>query len=88
MTYIDSKEILKSYYEVLLVDSQALEAEIKASYKKLLLSTHPDKTGEYTSNNLITLMKEAYKTLVDPVLKAEYDESLTRTCLLYTSRCV
>lgn len=24
-------------------------------------------------------MKEAYKTLVDPVLKAEYDESLTRT---------
>lgn len=32
MTYIDSKEILKSYYEVLLVDSQALEAEIKASF--------------------------------------------------------
>ncbi|KAG2736158.1 hypothetical protein G9P44_000248 [Scheffersomyces stipitis] len=79
MTYIDSKEISKSYYEVLLVDSQASEAEIKASYKKLLLSTHPDKTGEYTSNNSITLMKEAYKTLVDPVLKAEYDESLTRT---------
>ncbi|ODV80455.1 diphthamide biosynthesis protein 4 [Suhomyces tanzawaensis NRRL Y-17324] len=62
-----------SYYEVLGVADNASESEIKLAYKEKLLTNHPDKG--VTQQTLITLIKQAYTTLVNPVERQKYDES-------------
>ncbi|KAK6454722.1 J protein type 3 [Scheffersomyces xylosifermentans] len=80
MTYVEDSNVEKSYYDILKVESTATEADIKTAYRQLLLSTHPDKTGKSTSTEVqITLIKEAYKTLVDAQLRKNYDNSLAES---------
>lgn len=52
-------------------------AEIKRAYRKLAHKYHPDKnTGKNkkTAERLFLQITEAYKTLINPLLKREYDE--------------
>lgn len=59
-------------------------AEVKDAYHRVLLASHPDKQISSTGNanvNVefdIALLKTAYLTLSDPVLRAEYDISMRR----------
>ena len=47
-------------------------AEIKSAYRRTLLQSHPDK--KFLSEPIdIALIKEAYSTLSNPQLRAEYD---------------
>ena len=58
------------YYELLGVDRAASAAEIKSAYRSLAKVMHPDAGG---TAGTFRLLRQAYETLTDPVLRAEYD---------------
>lgn len=84
-TYIDdAKALTLTYYEVLGVEPTADTAEIKTAYKERLLNSHPDKqngvNGELKNHeNMVITIKEAYKALMDPLRRQEYDETLKKS---------
>lgn len=63
---------MKSLYETLQVDPNATDKEIKDSYHKLIRKFHPDKGGNYTKDEFISIEK-AWKILNDPHKRTEYD---------------
>ncbi|KAG7878443.1 hypothetical protein KL905_004215 [Ogataea polymorpha] len=64
---------MESHYTVLGVDTTASVAQIKEAYRRKLLSLHPDKTGTQTHGNEISRIADAYRVLVDPIKRQEYD---------------
>lgn len=61
----------EDYYDILGVNKDASDDEIKRAYRKLALKTHPDKNnGDDTMFKKINL---AYETLSDPDKRHEYD---------------
>ena len=64
-----------NYYDVLRVDKNASQQEIKDSYKKLIKRYHPDLyPGNKTKAETITRdLNEAYEVLSDPEKKEIYD---------------
>ena len=72
----------RDYYELLNVPRTASSAEIKASYRQLLLSLHPDKSdtskGSPTPTNIdIGQLKDAFVTLSSPEHRLKYDSELS-----------
>jgi DnaJ-domain-containing protein 1 len=71
-----------NYYGILSVSPQASEEDIKASYHELAKMYHPDlfQSKEYSTDfrgrveKLFTYITGAYKTLSDPLVRANYDE--------------
>jgi curved DNA-binding protein CbpA len=59
-------------YDILEVSPTAALDEIKAAYRRLSTQVHPDRGG---SGALFRLVREAYETLSDDNLRAEYDRS-------------
>lgn len=60
----------KNYYEILGVDKNATQDEIKKAYRKKAIEHHPDKGGD---ENLFKEAAEAYETLSDPDKRSRYD---------------
>jgi diphthamide biosynthesis protein 4 len=85
---------MTDYYQILGLDRKYLvqhlkPLELKDAYRRTLLRNHPDKVegtrsaqaGETgTRGTAITVdeITQAYKTLLDPVKRAEYDRSLAQ----------
>jgi len=70
----------RSYYELLQVPRTASPTEIKASYHRILLSHHPDKSDAYKHNSTpidIGLLKWAFTTLFSPESRLKYDLELS-----------
>lgn len=66
----------KSYYEILGVDKDADESEIKSAYRKLAKKYHPDlNRKDPNAKSKFIQLKEAYDTLVDPVKRKIYDNA-------------
>ena len=67
---------MHDYYALLSVSPSATHTEIKAAYHRLLLASHPDKRAfETTGDGIdIGLLKEAFRTLSTPELRADYDK--------------
>lgn len=69
----------KDYYEILGVDRNASEAEIKKAYRKLSLQYHPDKLANKSEKEKkegeekFKAITEAYSVLSDPEKKDKYD---------------
>jgi len=65
----------KDYYELLGIDKDSSEEEIKLAYRKLAKKYHPDlnKTDPHAKEKFIQI-KEAYDTLIDPVKRRIYDQ--------------
>jgi DnaJ-class molecular chaperone len=64
-----------NYYNILGLNNNASESDIKTSYRKLSLKYHPDKNinnTEFDKNKIIEIQK-AYELLSDPDKKKEYD---------------
>ncbi|KAG8345236.1 DnaJ domain [Trypanosoma vivax] len=72
-----------SPYEILGLNPSASTAEIRKAFKRLALSTHPDKQSSPATGNEpvpntrvkypFYLVKEAADQLLDPLRRAEYD---------------
>ena len=65
----------KDYYEVLGVNKDASENEIRRAYKKLAVKWHPDKhpDNKKEAEEKFKEISEAYSVLSDPKKKSEYD---------------
>ena len=64
----------KKYYEILEIDKNATQEDIKKSYRKLSLLHHPDKNGNsQESINKIQDINEAYEVLSNQEKKMMYD---------------
>jgi hypothetical protein len=58
------------YYELLGVTRDASSSEIRSAYRTLAKAMHPDAGG---TAGAFRLLREAYDTLTDPELRADYD---------------
>jgi molecular chaperone DnaJ len=64
----------RDYYEVLGVDRQATEQQIKSAYRKLALKYHPDRNpGDPAAEEQFKEAAEAYAILADAEKRALYD---------------
>lgn len=61
---------MKNYYNILEINQEASDQQIKASYRKLAKTYHPDAGGDSEKFKEIV---EAYNVLSDPKKKKEYD---------------
>lgn len=77
--------IVQDHYAILMLThskenrATPTEKEIKLAYRRALLSHHPDKsnlTQVSTPKHTIDQITIAYKTLVDPVARSEYNRLL------------
>lgn len=62
-----------NYYEILGVNENSSQDEIKKAYKKLAMQHHPDRGG---NNKKFQEISQAYDTLSDPQKRAQYDAQL------------
>jgi molecular chaperone DnaJ len=65
----------RDFYEILGIDKNANEGEIKKAYRKMALKYHPDKNpGDKEAEEMFKEAAEAYEVLSDPNKKARYDQ--------------
>ena len=65
----------KDYYEVLGINRDAADDEIKKAYRKLAMKHHPDRNPDNPkAEELFKEAKEAYETLSDAQKRAAYDQ--------------
>lgn len=65
----------RDYYEILGINRNASEGEIKAAYRKLALKYHPDRNpGDKTAEESFKEAAEAYEVLHDPQKRNIYDQ--------------
>jgi molecular chaperone DnaJ len=65
----------RDYYEVLGVNRNAPEADIKKAYRRLAMKYHPDRNaGDASAEESFKEAKEAYEVLTDQRKRAAYDQ--------------
>ena len=63
----------RDYYEVLGIDKNAKQEEIKSAYRKLVKKYHPDINKEKDAEEKFKEIQEAYDTLSDENKRSNYD---------------
>lgn len=64
----------RDYYEILGVDKNATEAEIKSAFRKLAKKYHPDVSKEPDAEEKFKEAQEAYAVLSDANKRSQYDQ--------------
>ena len=79
--YMKSQEVTnmpnenkRDYYEVLGVEKNAAEDQIKKAFRKLAAKYHPDVNHEADAEEKFKEINEAYEVLSDPDKRARYDQ--------------
>jgi DnaJ-class molecular chaperone len=63
----------KNYYEILGLEKNVSETEIKKAYRKLSLKYHPDKSSEPGTEEKFKEISKAYSILSDSDKRRDYD---------------
>lgn len=63
----------RDYYEVLGIERNASDEEIKKAFRKLAFQFHPDRNKESDAEAKFKEVNEAYEVLSDPEKRASYD---------------
>ncbi len=66
----------KNYYDILGVEKEASDADIKKKYRKLVRQYHPDVSDDPDADNKIAEINNAYETIRDKDKRREYDAML------------
>merc|ERR1719282_1636262 len=69
----EAAELEKDLYEILGLQDDADEADIKKVYRKLSIKYHPDKNPDEESKRKFAEVRDAYEILNDPDKKILYD---------------
>lgn len=64
----------KDYYQILGIDRDATQDEVKRSYRKAARKYHPDVSKEADAEERFKELGEAYEVLKDPEKRAAYDQ--------------
>ncbi|WP_284697889.1 DnaJ domain-containing protein [Mycoplasmopsis cynos] len=64
----------RDYYEILGVNKNATEKEIKTAYRSLAKQYHPDKLKDGTSDQKMKELNEAYEILSNSEKRNIYDK--------------
>src|SRR4026209_772533 len=65
---------IRDLYEILGIPRDAEPTEIKAAYRKLARTLHPDVTADPADQELFKEITGAYEILSDPAKRRRYDE--------------
>jgi molecular chaperone DnaJ len=68
--------MIKNYYLILGITSDATQEEIRSAYRDKAKRWHPDRSGEGSEPFLA--IREAYEVLCDPVRRQAYDQERAR----------
>jgi DnaJ-class molecular chaperone len=66
----------KTYYDILEINKDATQDEIKKSYRRLSLQYHPDRNSQPDAKDKIRDINTAYETLCDKETRHQYDQQL------------
>ena len=63
-----------NYYEILGIDKEATQDEIKSAYKAKAMHVHPDRNqDDPKAKEKFQTINKAYETLSDPEKRAQYE---------------
>jgi DnaJ family protein B protein 4 len=67
---------MPNHYEVLGVEENADDSEIKKAYRALSFKHHPDRCQDPNTGEIMQQLNEAYEVLRDPTKRQQYDAEL------------
>lgn len=71
--YEELNENNKDFYQILKIEKSADEKEIKRAWRQAIKKEHPDTNRKVVSHEKINEVNQAYKTLIDPIKREEYN---------------
>ncbi|XP_069754762.1 dnaJ homolog subfamily C member 18 [Narcine bancroftii] len=74
----------KNYYEILGVDRDADEEDLKKSYRKLALKFHPDKNCAPGATDAFKAIGNAYAILSNPEKRKRYDQHREESTIIHS----
>lgn len=63
-----------NFYQILEVEKNASQSEIKSAFRKLSFRYHPDLNKQPEAEEMFKRVNEAYQVLSDPILRKIYNE--------------
>lgn len=67
---------MPNFYEILEIDKDASDTDIKKAYRALSLKWHPDRNPTPEAHGKFQAINEAYETLSDSAKRAQYNDEL------------
>ena len=65
---------MRDYYEILNIDKNVSEQDLKKAYRKIAMKNHPDRNpGDKNAENTFKEAAEAYAVLSNPQKRKQYD---------------
>ena len=75
---IEKLLLLQNHYQILGIEFNSNDSEIKKKYRELAMKFHPDKNHNIKSDEAFKMINLAYETLIDKEKRQQYNEFLEK----------